>query len=505
MKAQLIGNTNGGFVTLEILIAFTIFILCVSAAVMVNFGNQSKIVNAEINQEALSKAQTLLERARVDSRQDFNSVNPFTQEEQSGPLTFTKKLVVTQKDFFTKEVTANVSWQIGERTLSTILTTILVNRDAKNESDTCSSILDGDWKNPQIESTINFSSLVDIPAGTYTIGDIDAYRQKLYAVASKTSTATHPTFFVFDTSDPTNPTLLGKIDNAPTLSAGLNKITVSDNHAYLANAYASSAQNCVEGSNCAQLQIIDTSNPSTPSVIKNMKILELTSSGNLAAGTDIFYNQDHVYLGLAKTNGGREFNIIDISDPSNPVQKVGYAIGNGINFILVKNNYAYIASPNANELKILDVSNFNHVAEAGRFNAPSGAGHGKNIYLVGEKLYLAKTTGVGFDFHILNNTNPETTLPQLGGRDLGTSVNAVLVRDYLSFLLTGTAGTGSKLQIFKTDDPTNITPWNTSPLSLSENGNATEPSMDCEGNRIYISSNDSSGQGSIYIIKPSTE
>ncbi len=503
MKAQLTGNKSkdkyeSGFATLEILIAFSVLILCISAVVMITFSNQFIAIDSKTSLEALSHAQSMLEKTRADSEQDFNSVNSSTLIETSENSEFTKRLNVLQTNLFTKEVTASVSWQLGGRNLSTILATLLTNREAANGGDTCSSVLVGDWKNPQIESTISFSSLPGIPASTYVLTNVDAYQAKLYVTASKTTSATDPTFFIFDINDPSHPLLLGKIDNASTVSTGLSAVAVANDYAYLANAYTGSTPSCTANNNCAQLQIVDISNAANPTLIKNIKVQESTSSGNLAAATDVLYSKDYLYLGLVKTASGLEFNIFDISDLSNPIKVGGYSVGNGVNSILIKNDFAYIASPNTKELQILDISDRHNPTLAGSFNSSSGGGNGKNIYLVGKKLYLGKTTGVGLDFHILDSTDPNNTLKALGGVDVGTgnSVNGVIVRDYLSFLLTN-----KDLKILNTENPAAITSWSTLALPGTYDSSKSEPSMDCEGNRIFISSNNE-GQGSIYIIKP---
>lgn len=482
MKARLTGD-NEGFATLEILIAFTVLILCLSAVIMVAFGNQSISVDSELNIDAISKAEALLEKARVDSNFDFNIVNPATATDASGPVAFTKKLDVKETDLFTKEVTATVSWQLDGRNLSTYLATILTDRNAA-DSDTCNSVITGDWKNPQVESSVNFSSIT--PPGTYTISHVDAYKGKLYITAGKTSNVADPTLFVFDISDTAHPQLAGKIDNDLLSAVGMNSIVLSGTSAYAANG----SRPTLTG----QLQIFDVTGPS-PLLVKSFPL-----TGNTAQGNSIYYKNGYVYMGT-KSGSGPEFNIIDVSSPAAPVRKGSYALGNDINAILARGNYAYIASPNAKELQVLDISNAGNPTLAGSFNAASGAGNGKSLYLSGNTLYLGKTTGSGSDFHILDASNPASVLPEQGGRDIASSVNGVLVRDYLSFLLTGTPATGTKLQIFRTDSPTNITPWNTA-LAIAPVSNATEPSMDCEGNRLYISSNDASGQGTIYIIKP---
>ena len=135
--------------------------------------------------------------------------------------------------------------------------------------------------------------------------------------------------------------------------------------------------------------------------------------------------------------------------------------------------------------------------QVGSFNAPSGAGNGKSLYLVGDKLYLGKTTGAGNDFHILNNTNPESSLPELGGRDMMTSVNGVLVRNFLAFLITS----NGQFQTWRIDNPESITEY-ASPLILppGSGGGLQGTATDCEGNYIYVGSQSSNVKGYISII-----
>src|SRR3989338_9394963 len=79
MKEQSIGKKYmKGFATLEILIAFAVLILSISAVILLVFGNQSIIIDSQTNSEALYKAQKMLEEARAASKQDFFSVNSIT-------------------------------------------------------------------------------------------------------------------------------------------------------------------------------------------------------------------------------------------------------------------------------------------------------------------------------------------------------------------------------------------------------------------------------------------
>ncbi|MDE2399789.1 MAG: hypothetical protein KGL67_02150 [Patescibacteria group bacterium] len=501
MKAQLIGKNKKGFATLEILIAFAVIILCIGAVIMVVFGNQSVTVDSQTNNEAISKAQALLEQARANSRLDFNLVNPTNTTETSGSLTYTKTLDVTQADLFTKKVTATISWQTAGRTLSTIMSTLLTNPQAVGGGDTCSSVVSGrNWTNPQMTSYQLGADLLNDPSSDYLINAIDVYNKKMYIAANVTHGNNANTFFVFDVSTPTNPVFVSQIDNDTSVQSGLNAMRVFGNYAYAANATGSNFSNCTSGI-CGQLQVIDIStNPPKPKL--KFKIPGVVGSSGKSIGTSIFYNNGYVYLGLAKVGAGStngEFNIIDVHDPLNPIFKGSYVVGNAVNAIFVKNGYAYIATANNENMTILDVSNPSNPVRLGGYTPPGG-NNGESVYVVGNTAYLGRTFGSS-EFNILNTTIP-TAVSLLGSKDLPgntASINGLIVRDYLAFLITG-----NDFQVWNISNPTNITQWAT-PVAFPNQGGGSSPgtATDCEGNYFFVGSLPSGNQkGYLSIIGP---
>lgn len=498
----------------------TIMVLVLTAVVVVSFGNQSFLAGAETNAEAMNKAQELLEGTQAQARKDFNLVNNVASTTDD---IYEKAVSVRLlPDLLTKEVRALVSWK-GERMVAHMLelTTLIANFETPFGGNTCSSNLSGDWAVPSIENgTTDFATLVGDTAGMYTISDLDAYQGKLYVTASNTSGPAKPTFFVFDISNPADPSLLGSIDNegaGGTVRAGLNAVRVAEDpasspvktYAYAANAYSANYSTCnpVNTRNCGQLAIFDVTNPATPALGANLMLASTTApfvTGNWI-GNSLFYKNGYLLLGLAKAGGtGPEFHIIDVHNPTlmfgglHLLFSVGsYAVGNDVNAITMRGTYAYVVTPNTQELQTLNMTDPSSLTRAGGFNSGAGAGNGKSLYLVGNNLYLGKTVpNAGADFHILDNTVPGAALTELGsGIGLPSSANAIIVRDYLSFILINSA-----LRIYRTDNPANIGPWGS--LALPVSGSATEPSMDCEDNRLYISSNDGTGHGALYVVKP---
>lgn len=122
MPKTLVHKCPPGFSTVEIMVALTVVVLVIIAAVTLIFGSQSFSVDAETNAEALHKAQAMLEDARALSRQDFNALNSTHQNPAVGncPVDFMadgiycKQILVTQVSSSTKNVTSLVSWNIGD-------------------------------------------------------------------------------------------------------------------------------------------------------------------------------------------------------------------------------------------------------------------------------------------------------------------------------------------------------------------------------------------------------
>ncbi len=510
-------SKNNGFSTLELMISLALICLVLSAVILISFGNQSFIIASQNNSEALKIAQGLIEKQQALARKDFNLVNPFAPETEG---IYEKSIEVKLlPDFLTKEIKTIISWK-NENQLENnlILTTLLSDFNSPAGNNTCDSTLSGNWNMPIVDSLINFSSFPNIPNGTYTLTNVDVYKNKLYVTAGQTgSEISLPTLFIFDISDKNNPILLGKTDNAPNVSKGLNAILVSEDlnsnpiktYAYAGSNTSSNYSTCNPVSNqaCGQIYIFDVTNPTSINSKINLKIISDPAIEGQVVTKIIFYKNNYLFLGLQK-NDGPEFQIIDVRHPnliiSGPYQAIGnFEIGNDINDIYIKNNFSYIASPNNQELKILDITNLTTPSLVGGFDV--GSRNGKSLYLVGDRLYLGKADDISNDkdFYILNNKNPENSLSEISSTNiLGSSINNLIVRSNLGFFLTN-----STLEIFNTGDPTSLSPFNLSnpltsfPLSIS--GGTIKPSMDCEGNYLYITSNDISGKGYLSIITSS--
>ena len=530
--------SQSGFSTLEILMAMFILVLALTAVVTVSFGNQSMVADSQANAEALNLAQSLLEKSQADSRKDFNLVNPITAMTTADG--FTSRLDVTQTDYFTKLVTASVDYpEDGGRKGNTKLSTLVTNFNNAIGGDTCSSILLPDtqaWKTPNIKNKIDpatglpitdFSILAGV-SGNYAISDVDAYQGKLYVTVGKTDNPGDPTFFIFNISNPLSPVLISKIDNALGTADGLSAVAIAEdqiNHkiyAYVANRHGADFSTCSVSDECAQLQVIDVTDPVNPQIVDSHKLSNVFSAtAGFGVGKSIFYKDGYIYLGLTDTGGtGPEFNILDAhSNHSQPVEIGGvnsYSVGDTVNSIKVRGKYAYLTTSGSQELITLDIQDPSCVvtdpqasASACKPSGPSAWGFnnanydGRSIYLLGDDLYFgtAADDSNPSQFYILDNAGPEnlqinnSVLPRPYVKEIDSSINGLIVRENLAFLLTKT-----NLKIFNAGDASNITDWGNLTLDAGAS-DVFEPVMDCEGNDFFVGSN-ISGHGYLSVIAP---
>lgn len=524
-----------GFSTLEILIAVAILLITLVPVVGLLFGSQSMFSDSQANSEAARLARQLVERAQASARLDFNLVNPCSTPcvptsvppcyRSCGSDTgfFNEKMSVEHIDYYTKKITARVAW-VGDANRSeySTISALISNPDAAQGGgdSTCNSELAGNWKNPAMTSYEFGKDLLHDPSSDFLINGIDVYENKLYAAADITHGNNLNTFFVFDLSDPAVPVLAESIDNNPAVSAGLSAICVSEGYAYVASAYGAPFNTCnnLNGTNksCGQMQVIDLA-LDPPAVVYTFKVPGVSGHGGQSVGQSLVCKNGIVYLGLAKNPGAGqpEFNIIDVGggsaggSPAHPVWMGGYAVGSGVNDILVKGNIAYIASVNNHELMVLDISDKAFPVLTGGRDLPDNSANGKSLYLLGNSLFLGRTVGVSpaaLELYVLDVSNPNLDpLPDLGTLDAkdgasNTSINGLAVRDYLLFLITN-----NQFQVWKINDtaaPWTFTQW-ASPLNFPSQGggNSKGTAIDCENNYFYVGSLPSGNlKGSLSVI-----
>src|SRR3989344_6010264 len=102
---------------LEVLIAVAILTFGIAAATMLSFASQSLEVDTDTSHEALFMAKEVLEEARADSRENFNSV-----VDSLPTLTdiYTNKLLVRDDTTCRKTATSTITWNVSPLRTQTI-------------------------------------------------------------------------------------------------------------------------------------------------------------------------------------------------------------------------------------------------------------------------------------------------------------------------------------------------------------------------------------------------
>lgn len=481
-KDALVGNpmNQRGFLTLELLISMAILTVILLSVTLLSFSSQSLMIDSQNSNDALVKAQAILEEAKNNAKVDFDLVENKTEVDGM----FTKNLIVTELDAITKKVSAEITWQDGQKKVD--LYNIITNLSDGPGANTCSFVLSGNWNNPQT-TTFKLSSLwgSELPLdsnGIYTITGLDAYLGRLYVTVDSSASANvvdkQKDLFVLGLTNPSSPSFLGSVDNDTSTAFGLTNIRISQKYAYTTSATASNGQ----------LQIFDvTFNP--PKLIENFQV------STTAGAMSIFYKNGYVYLGLANNSSGPEFFIIDVATPTSP-QVVGTAeIGADVTDIYVHKKIAHVATAGATNLEVFNVTiPATLMSPVGSFTSayPSNGVTNKaqRVFVLDNHVYLSRTQGTN-EFYILDATDP-TAITEVGKLNLSnaTDVNGMAIRNNLAFLATR----GSQLQIYDITNPESIIQFH-APISL---GNPAQ-AQDCEGNHIYTASNDASGNGYITV------
>ena len=418
------------------------------------------------------QGQALLEKARADSREDFESIE--TSAEINDDI-YKKQLVVPLASITDcgKDIQSIVNWNVGSRVLSVNFTSHIVNLvHAFATGGDCDDTLPGDWDNPITATSVGI--------GGQGATDIDVRNNFVY-LTSDPSAAPKEDFFIYK-FDPVAVTLTERAKIH--VSAGLNGVDVINNYAFTINSETSN-----------HLLVFNISNPSNPTLVASNSLPDMV----VGVARSIFYYNNFIYIGtqylgcpVCPPGQNNEFHIFNVSDPEAPLWRGSFKVNHNINDIAVRGDYAYLAtSDNNGELRIYDISDPSAVSFEGLFNAP-GNEDGDSLYLLGNKLYLGRdrTPAARKDFYVLNISDP-TSPTELGSKNLGlnpgATVEGIVVKGSLAFV--GVDNPISGIQILNISYPSNIVNHPVcTPLNFSENSTA----IDMEGDTVFSanSSND---------------
>ena len=229
------------------------------------------------------------------------------------------------------------------------------------------------------------------------------------------------TFYVVDVSDPANPNSVG---SCPT--RGAERVFVLNNHAYIATFF--------EGG----IQIVDISSPDNPHVV-----------GNYGAGAyvtqDVVAFEGSTYACFTAQNNG--LIIVDVSDPSNPVE---VKILPEVHSVRLHLNYPmlYVVGEEDTPLKAVDLTDPNDPIVTMEYSMPTIFAC---QFIYGDYLYVGTGSGVGmgnslFVYSMQNPSYPAVLMhyPNIPAEEIYASDNKLY------------SVTDEEMTIFDASDPTNL-------------------------------------------------
>jgi hypothetical protein len=466
-----ISTSKKGFSTIEILIAFAVGIIFLTAAMMVAFSDptltrqisidsgQVAALDATLDNGGLNQASNKIGNMTANLMGAWNS----TFSNVTGFFDDTPRVISIAPCL--KEITNETSWSsLNSRDRQITFGTAVSNFDIAEAlgQGGCDPTPPGDWDNPE-------NTGWSITPSEFTGQGTDIDTAKIdggeYAVITgEINGVNKPDLIVVDISDPENLTSVSQIDLVP---KGYGKVVVAGHYAYV-----------TQNDTLNHLQVIDLSDPENPTRVGQISIPQTTT----AIPRSLFYYDEKIYLGTqylacpptCASLQNNEFHIFDVSSPTNPQHLASLNIDHNINDIYIQGDYAYLAtSDNSGEMMMVNISNPSslvHPDTSGLKYNPSGNQDGTSIYVIDQYAYLGRqrTTGSDSDFIKINISNPNSPTPEKWrrlGLNPNTAVTDVVVQGRMAFLITSDSNstfqawdirTGSGTQIVPTSSCSNI-------------------------------------------------
>jgi hypothetical protein len=181
------------------------------------------------------------------------------------------------------------------------------------------------------------------------------------------------------------------------------------------------------------LQVINISNPSNP--------VKAGSYDTPGAAEGVFVSGNYAYV----ADGYSGLQVINVSNPSNPAKAGSYDTPGWAEGVFVSGNYAYLADGTSG-LQVISISNPSNPTLSGTYDTPS---HAWDVFVSGNYAYVAD--GYPSGLQVIDISNPST--PTLVGSYGGPSAVDVFVSGDYAYVLDCNLGL-LVLNIFNPSNPT---------------------------------------------------
>ncbi len=453
-----------GISALEMLIAMTLIVMAISATLPLVTGGQAASVDVQTNQEALYKAETLLQEARATAKTDYSAVVTTNLQDDDS---YKKQIQVIPESLTQcgKDVRATVMWTTDNRPRSVDLTTRVADlATAQAMGGNCDAtpppILG--WNPPDTLASSNF--------GPGSPTSLDALNHIVYMTGNGNPNSAK-NFYIADTRgvlEGASGGLFVDFHNNFKADAKLNDVRVarlSDGKTYAFVA---------RDTNVDQFGVIDVSDIHNPVSRGIFQLKNVDEDGSYPQAWRIYYYNNRVYV-TTRFTAGPELHIFDVSNP-NAIYEMGSGaeLGLTVNGLVVTEKtigevffrFAYMAtSSDSRELFVLDLTNPLEITEVtgASWNLinPDYA-DGNAVFLVGNNLYFGRDSSRANDLYVFDATNPMTAsggLPVLRTADVSTSVIGLTVTG--PYIFMATTKNNAKFQVWTSNPSQPLTKVNT--------------------------------------------
>ena len=484
-------SRNKGFSTIELLIAFSVGMVFLTAALLVSYSDptlarqisldsgQATALDAVLDTNALSTSTNRIGGIVSSLGSNWNTI--FSSNSDTS---YTITPTVTDISPCFKEVIDVTTWNTFGRTGRTMtFGTGIGNLDiAKALGGDCDPFPSGDtWKKPRVFSRHNFNPGKPV--------SIDVLNRIVYITDDKGRLQ------IYDSS---SDVLGGSVNFSitPYIDAGGKQLNAVDVVKKGSRRYAY----VVRDDTTKQFQVIDVTTPGTYTTSASVTLGgTIPPTGSFPQGWRVFYYDDKVYVSTRET-AGSEFHIFDVTTPMSPIEVgPGFEINGTANDFFVTSTkingatykFAFMATDrSANEVMVVNVTNPSAPSLLASIDLPT-TNDALSLQLLGNKLYIGRqktTSGPELFVYTVNfgvsGSSPTVTLTQVGsGAEINFDTTYLRVTSQFAFI--GNSLPGSEFSAWDISNPTSgFARIDTSPLNV----NNKIFGLDYETPYIYVGS-----------------
>ena len=461
-----------GVSTIELLIAFAVLTITLTAVITVIFGNQSVAIDTGASMAAIARAGGALEDERALTGSDFLAASTTLRTYSVDQTSYQENMSITDLNPCEKRAVSALTWDLTSlrpqrATLSTLLTDMV--EVTKLGGDCAPAGPYADWKTPSrysSDSTIGGKpTALDVLGGIAYMG-IDA--APFLAIADTRETSEGP-----------SSGLMESFTSPPPLTAKINSIDVvrKTESNGTPRIYGFAAMNAIIG----QLTVLDLTERNAPQVVNTFSLSPCVKN-SFPQGWYVYAYDDSLYM-VTRETAGPEFHILNVSNPTSPYEFPigsasckGYELTDTVEQMVVRDQiidgirkrYAYLVTDESDqEVRVLDVTNPLTISQVAAIDLP-GSQDALSVFVMGMHLYVGRqSTPSGPELYLYQIQFPSPGLSLISTREIGADVLGIRAGDQKVFLATKKQG--QEVQVIDSSTPTelkSLSSYNFSNISL---------------------------------------